>query len=209
MRPCHPAEASIQLVGGVLLETLRVLDQPLVLRGGSQPPVHFAIHRRCELISGRDVHDLADVPARRAVFCVIGRNILVFHQRGVPLVGEDGRPHQPQSLLRIEKQRGIRVRVAGRVGQQERLAPRLGAFAKPRAPHHHIVRRALARPVEPAHEQVTARQLHDHRCVIVPMLQREDELRGHERSVRRFGDRATGTGRTSRTRRAPLSRICA
>ena len=182
MRPRHPSEPSRQLVRGLALERRHVGLGSLVSGLAGQQPIGLACHRRRELVAGRHVQDLARLPARHAVASVVGRD-LVLHQRGVPLVGEDRRPEQPQTLLRVEEQRRVRIRIARRVRQQEGGAPRAAALAEPRAPDHDVVRRALTRPVEPAHEEIPAWQLDHRRRVVVPVFERKDELRGMERTV--------------------------
>ena len=115
---------------------------------------------------------------------LIVRRDLVLHQRRVPLVGENRRPQQPQPLPRIDEHRRVRVGIARRVGQQERGAPRVRCPCFSRAPR--TTTSSAVRSPEPWNqhdEQVAVRRLDDHRRVVVPVLEREDELRGMERTV--------------------------
>ena len=178
----HPADPARQLVAGVLFQLLDVLPRAIVDRRRAGKTIELAIHGRLELVAGRDVQDVARLPLRRALALVVRGNP-VFHQRGMPLVGENRRPQQPEPLPWIDEHRRVGVGIAGGVGEQEGLAPPRRTFLQARAADHDIVGGALAGAVEPVDEQVAVGRLDDHRGVVVPVLEREDQLGGDERRV--------------------------
>src|SRR5205823_66735 len=102
---------------------------------------------------------IAELPKGWAVV-LIRRGDLVLGQGGMPLVGDDRLPDQPQPLMRVNKQAWVGVGKARRIGQEEGLAPCLGAFASPRAEYPDIVRVPFTRAVIPTDQEVAIRALH-------------------------------------------------
>ena len=181
MRAGHPAETAEQLVGRMGLQLLGVsgpIERCEGLTAMSRSTSRFTV--RANSSPGVTCSTSLTVPPWRAVAGIV-RGDLVLHQRGVPLVRQDRRPQQPEPLRRVDEHRGVRVRVAWRVGHHERLAPAAAALLQPRAANEDVVGRALSGSVEPAGQQVAARQFDDHRRVVVPVLEREDQLGGQER----------------------------
>ena len=189
MRPsssCSGCTRVIQPRRRVSLSAASVLSFSRYARAHAQPgspcgrgrgeAVGLAARDLREAIAGRDVHDLAGVPVRHLADRPRPRG-LHLHQRGVPLVGEDGRPQQPESRGAVDEQGGVGVGVAGRVGQPGRRRPGRRALALPGAEQFDVVGRALAGAVEPGHQQVAVRMLDDARGVVVPVLHREQQFR--------------------------------
>ena len=115
VRARHPAEPPRQLVGRVLLQPLEIGAPSFcsVTAGSTSPE---AIIRSTSAFTVR-ANSSPGVTCRTSltshcgtpVAAEVGRD-LVFHQRRVPLVGQDGRPQQPQPLPRVDEHRRVRVR---------------------------------------------------------------------------------------------------
>jgi hypothetical protein len=170
---------------------LRV-NQPNLNRGpGSDAgPVDEAAEHLLRALGDvlRDEDDVvAAVPPGRTIgLHVVGRDP-VLHQGRLPAVGDDRRPEEPQAVLRVQVDHAVGVGEAGGVGEEEGLGPRAALLDPARALDDDVVRGALAGAVEPGDEEVAVRQLHDRRRVVVPVLEREDELGFEERLLGRGG----------------------
>src|SRR5205823_1816769 len=113
-----------------------------------------------ELVSRLEEHGRLARPPRRAwVLVLLGG--LPHQEGGVPLVGEDHGPEEPEPAPRVDQQRGVAVRKAGRVRHHERLAPPVLAAPLPRPEDADVIRLPLPRAPVPAREQVPVRTLHD------------------------------------------------
>ena len=187
MGPGEPADPPGQLVRG-LLQVARG-PRPGRLRGGrirragkakaAEVLVGLAGHQVVEVVAGLHVEHVLPVPHRRPRALEVGRH-LDLHQGALPEIRLDRGPEQPQTVSasahRLEQQGAVRVRKARRVGEQERLAPGFCAGAHPGAQDAHVVGCPLPRTVEPGHEQIAIRQLDEGGPVVVPVLEREDQL---------------------------------
>lgn len=98
----------------------------------------------------------------------------------MPFVGHDRRPEQPQSLLRIDEYCAVRVRIAGNIRHREPLTPGLRSTLHSRALDLDVIRLPLPRSIEPADQKIAIRTLDYHRRMIVPVLERKDQLRPHK-----------------------------
>src|SRR5262249_29621073 len=80
------------------------------------------------------------------------------------------------SLLRIDEQHRVGFGESRRVGEHERLAPLARRAIPAGGVDEHVVGFTLARSVKPADQEIAIRQLDNGRRVVVPLLQREDQL---------------------------------
>ena len=126
----EPPEAAGQLVGRLL----QIAGRPLPgrLRCGRIPGVGEAEapevlvrplrHQVVEAVAGLHVKHVLPLPHRRPRSLEVRRD-LELHQRAFPEIRLDRRPEQPQPVTargdRLEQEGAVRVREAGRVGEQE------------------------------------------------------------------------------------------
>ena len=183
----EPADPPGQLVRG-LLQVARGpaadgLRSGRIRRAGKAQAakvlVGLAGHQAVKVVAGLHVEHVLPVPHRRPRALEVGRH-LDLHQGALPEIRLDRGPEQPQpvsaSAHRFKQQGAVRVREARRVGEQERLAPVFRAGPHPGAQDAHVVGRPLPRTVEPGHQQIAIRQLDERGPVVVPVLEREDQL---------------------------------
>jgi len=182
MRAGHPAETATEFVRGLRAEAGKELRGPVarlrrqgLSRNFREGFIGVPIYDLDKIAARRDVQDFADFPFRRTLPAVI-RGDAVFHERSVPLVGENRWPQQPQSSARIDEHGAVRVRVIRSVGHRETLAPGPGALAFACPFDLHVIRSALTRAVKPTNEQITIGRFDDARSVVVPVFKRENQF---------------------------------
>ena len=174
----HPAETTRELVGRIGLQLLEVCAGPRARLTGRQlrgEAVGLAASHLGEPVAGRDVHHLARVPPRHLPDGPRSRG-LHLHQRGVPLVGQNRRPQQPEASRAIDEERRVGVGIAGGVGQPGGRGPGGRAATLPGPEEFDVVGRTLARSVKPRDQQVPVRVLDDAGRVVVPVLDRKEQL---------------------------------
>ncbi len=96
---------------------------------------------------------------------------------GLPGVGEDERPEEPEAAFGVEEQGRVAVGEPRRVGEQEGVAPPAGPCLLAGAVDRHVVGGALAAAAVPRHEEVAVGTLDDSWRMVVLGMEREDKLR--------------------------------
>lgn len=187
----HPAEALVEFVGGVTAHVIEPGAAAAVFfRDGIEEGMFFEAVEPLEDLGvevgvvGSDVDDFVLVPFGRAVAAPVGGDA-DFEEGGLPGVGEDGGPDEPEAAFGIDEHRAVGVGIVEGVGHGETFAPSLGTLFEAGAFDLHVVSGAFAGALEPADEEVAIGLLDDAGSVAVPMFGREDKFADVEWFLRR------------------------
>ena len=154
-----------------------------VLARSARGPVSAAAAAAKSRVRGDDVfRDENDVvlefPFRGAGGLLVVGGDAVFHEGGLPLVGDDQRPEEEEALVGIEEEDGVGFGEARSVGEGEGGGPFAGEVIPAGGLDEDVVRGALAGAVEPADEEVSVGEFDYGGGVVVPLFEGEDELAG-------------------------------